>query len=205
MKDSSSNANSFTETSSTAVDLPNSLDHEWEIDVRKSKATLPPFLKSEFKRIAKITRDRAVTVYRHRGKTIARSAKSSPIFVWQNRVKGKKVSYAVNREHPLVKEALGSDTITPSMLERLLRLVEEYIPIQQVWVDAAEGSETQSQPFEDAQSKEVQKMIQMLYKAYLFQGLSHELALDRLHTTEGFGDRYELIETALNNLQNGDG
>ncbi|MCJ7702844.1 MAG: DUF58 domain-containing protein, partial [Anaerolineales bacterium] len=41
------------------VDLTNSLDHEWEIDVRKSKATLPSFLKSEFKRIAKTARDRA--------------------------------------------------------------------------------------------------------------------------------------------------
>ncbi len=183
------------------VDLPNSIDHEWEIDLRKSKARPPPALRNELRRIARTTRDRAVTVYRHRGKTIARSAQSSPTFVWQRRVRSQRVSYVVNREHPLIKKALQADTINPSTLHRLLRLIEEYIPIQQIWVDAAEGSETQSQPFEAAPTEELRTMIRMLYQAYLFHGLSHEEALERLSSTEAFGDHYELIETALGNTQ----
>ena len=183
------------------VDLPNSLDYEWEIDVRKSKARPPAALRNELKRIAKITRDRAVTVYRHRGKTLARSAQSSPIFVWHRRVRSQRVSYVVNRGHPLIKEALQSDAIEPSTFNHLLRIIEEYIPIQQIWVDAAEGSETQSQPFEASPSEEVRMMIRMLYQAYLFHGLSHEEALERLSLTEAFGDHYELIETALGNTQ----
>lgn len=181
------------------VDLPNSMDHEWEIDVRKSKARPPLALREELKRIARITRDRAVTVYRHRGKTIARSARASPIFVWQRQVRSQRVSYLINRGHPLIKEALQADAIENSTLHRLLRLIEEYIPVQQIWVDAAEGDETQSQPFESAISEEVLEMIRMLYRAYRLSGLSHTEALGRLSSTEAFGDRYELVETAIGN------
>ncbi len=183
------------------VDLPNSVDREWQIDVRKSKARPPSALRNKLRKIAKITRDRAVTVYRHRGKTIARNVQSSPIFVWQRRVRSRRVSYVVNREHPLVKEALQADSIDAPKLRRLLRLIEEYIPIQQIWVDAAEGDETQSQPFESAPSEELVEMIQTLYRAYRISGLSHAQALERLSTTEAFGDRYELIETAVGDLQ----
>jgi hypothetical protein len=185
------------------VDLPNFMDHEWEIDVRKSKARPPLALRDELKRIARITRDRAVTVYRHRGKTMARSAQASPIFVWQRRVRSQRVSYVINREHPLIKEALQADADDAPALHRLLRLIEEYIPIQQIWVDAAEGDETQSQPFESAPSEELIGMIQVLYRAYRISGLSHAEALGRLSSTEAFGDRYELIETAVDNITGG--
>lgn len=183
------------------VDLPNSMDHEWEIDVRKSKARPPLALRDDLRRIARITRDRAVTVYRHRGKTIARSAQASPIFVWLRRVRSQRVSYVINREHPLIKEALQADAVDTSTLHRLLRLIEEYIPIPQIWVDAAEGDETQGQPFESAASEELIGMIRMLYRAYRRSGLSHIEALGCLSSTEAFGARYELIETAVGNTQ----
>ena len=183
------------------VDLPNSLDHEWEIDVRKSKARPPLVLRDELNRIARVTRERAVTVYRHRGKTIARGAQASPIFVWQSRVRGQRLSYVINREHPLIKEALQAGTIDTSTLNRLLRLIEEYIPVKQVWVDAADGDEKQSEPFESAASEEVIEMIRMLYRAYRLNGMSHTEARGCLVSTEAFGDRYELIEDAIGNLE----
>lgn len=182
------------------VDLPNSMDKEWDIDVRKSKARPPVFLRDELRRIARITRERAVTVYRHRGKTLARSGQASPIFVWQRSVRSKRVSYVINREHPLIREALQADVLDSSRLHRLLRLIEEYIPIQAIWVDAAEGDETQSQPFDSAPSEELILMIQMLYRAFRISGLSHTEAMARLSSTEAFGDRYELIETAIKDM-----
>ena len=106
----------------------------------------------------------------------------------------------VNREHPLVKKALQADAVDIPTLRSLLRLIEEYIPIQQIWVDAAEGDETQTQPFEHASSEELIGMIQMIYRAHRISGLSHAKALERLSTTEAFGDRHELIEVAVESL-----
>ena len=111
------------------------------------------------------------------------------------------MSYVINREHPLIKKSLQADSIDASTLNRLLRLAEEYIPIQQIWVDAAEGDEMQAQPFESAATMELVEMIQLLYRAYRISGLSHSDSLGRLGSTEAFGDHHELIEPAVDDIQ----
>ena len=182
------------------VDLPNSFDHEWDIDVRKSRASPPLPLQDHLRRIARVTRSRAVEVYRHRGKTISRSISGNPTFVWNKRVTGGKVSYAVNREHPLVRDALVSDSIEPRQFRRILRLIEEYVPVQLIWVDMAEGDESQRQPFESVPDQEIQEMIRALYMALISSGLTHEQAVGRLGTAEIIGNRFEVLEAVLESL-----
>ena len=179
------------------VDIPNSCDHEWSIDVRKSRARPPLSLQDDLLRIARATRRRAVSVYRHRGKIISRGLKSAPTFVWQHRVRSQRVSYVINRDHPLIRNALNSRLVEVKQLRRILRLVEEYVPVQQIWVDAAEGDHSQSLPFESAGDQEVIEMIQAIYLALTASGLSHPEALERLSTVEVVGDRFELIENAI--------
>ena len=48
------------------VDIPNDMDHEWSIDVRKAVAIPPDRLRGELLRIAKATRQKAAEVYRAR-------------------------------------------------------------------------------------------------------------------------------------------
>ena len=179
------------------LDLSNSSDHEWEIDVRKSRARPPLPYRDDLRRIAQAVRKRAVTVYRHRGKTIARTVRNSPVFVWNRQVKRGRVSYVINREHPLVRDALGADS---RRLQQILRLVEEYVPVQQIWVDMAEGDESQFQPFESAREREIVGLIEALYSALIKAGLNHKEALERLGSTEAIGERFELVEPTLHAL-----
>ena len=179
------------------VDIPNFYDHEWGIDIRKSRARPPLALRDDLLRIARATRKRAVGVYRHRGKTISRGLRSSPTFVWQRSVRRQRVSYVINRDHPLIKSVLDGEAVYPKDLRWILRLIEEYVPVQQIWVDAAEGDESQSQPFESAANQEVIGMIQALYHALTESGLSHSEALNKLAAIEAIGERFELIERAL--------
>ncbi len=182
------------------VDLSNASDHDWDIDVRKSQAQPPLRLKQDLLRIAKATRSRAVAVYRNRGKTIARRDKASPTFVWQRRTRGGKVSYIVNREHPLISQALNSHSATEREFRRVIRLIEEYVPVQQIWVDMAEGDEAQGQPFESAREEEIIELIRNLYAALLKAGETHEEALAKMAITEAVGDRFELLEPTIRNL-----
>ncbi len=182
------------------LDLSNSSDHEWEIDVRKSRARPPLPYRDDLRRIAQAVRKRAVTVYRHRGKTIARTVRKSPVFVWQRHVRGNRVSYVINRDHPLVRDALVADRTDSKRLRQILRLVEEYVPVQQIWVDLAEGDESQSQPFESAQEREIVGLIRALYSAFISAGLNHGEALERLGTTEAIGERFELVEPTVDAL-----
>ena len=182
------------------LDLPNSSDHEWEIDVRKSRARPPLEYRDRLRSVAQAVRKRAVTVYRHRGKTIARTAKQSPVFVWQRHVKEKKVSYVINRDHPLVRDILAANSVDSRQLRQILRLVEEYIPVQQIWVDMAEGDESQSDPFESASDQEIVGLICALYSAFINAGLSHRETLERLGSTEAIGERFELVEPTVDAL-----
>ena len=182
------------------LDLSNSSDHEWEIDVRKSRARLPLPYRNDLRRIAQTVRKRAVTVYRHRGKTIARAVRKSPVFVWQRQVRRNRVSYVINREHPLVRDALRTDSVDSRSLKQILRLIEEYVPVQQIWVDMAEGDESQSQPFELAEEREIVGLIQALYSAFINAGLNHREALERLGATEAIGERFELVEPTVDAL-----
>jgi len=50
-----------------AVELPNSLDYDWQIDVTKSRATPPAALRESLLNIAERTRDEAKRVFTHRG------------------------------------------------------------------------------------------------------------------------------------------
>ena len=185
------------------VELPNSLDHEWDIDVRKSRASPPLPLQVHLRRIAQVNRRRAVEVYRHRGKTISRGISGNPTFVWNRRVTTGKVHYEVNREHPLIQEALGAESIDPGQFRRILRLLEEYVPVQQIWLDMAEGDESQRQPFEASPDREIEEMIRALYTALVESGISHEQAVERLGMAEIIGNRFEILETVLERLAGG--
>ena len=185
------------------VDLSNSSDDEWDIDVRKSRARPPLRFRDDLLRIARATRGRAVEVYRHRGKTIARSSRSDPTFVWLRRSRGGRVSYAVNRAHPLISRALNAPSVAGGELRQILRLVEEYVPVQQIWVDMAEGDESQNQPFEAAAGGEVVELIRALYGALTGAGATHDEAMERLVRTEIIGDRFELLESTVCELLEG--
>ena len=48
------------------VDLPNEVDHDWSIDVRKATASPPSRVRNDLERIVKATRGKAVQIYRTR-------------------------------------------------------------------------------------------------------------------------------------------
>ena len=106
----------------------------------------------------------------------------------------------VNREHPLVRDALISDSIGPQQFQRILRLIEEYVPVQHIWVDMAEGDETLSQPFQSARDQEIVDLIRALYSALINSGMTHDEAIQQLGSTDAIGERFELVEPTVKAL-----
>ena len=72
--------------------------------------------------------------------------------------------------------------------------------MQQIWVDMAEGDESQSQPFESARDREIMQLIRSLYTAFTNAGMTHSAALAQLGSTEAIGDRFELVEPTVDAL-----
>jgi hypothetical protein len=178
-----------------AIDLPNALDHDWQINVTKSRATPPPALRDDLRRIALRTREEAKKVYTYRGARLVPQKNSDRIHLWAPMAKHDRVFYQINREHPLVRHTLANTTDAPA-LRALLSLVEETIPLQHIAITATENPASQPEPFEGAQEAEITEAMLQLYRLFLAAGHAPEEARRRLSSQSPF-DQFPALLTTL--------
>jgi hypothetical protein len=174
------------------VEISNKTDNDWHIDVKKSVARPPAAIRKQLRRIADITRRRAVEVYRHRGKAEARQTARPHYFAWKPMVRGDKAFYAINREHPLVEAALKLPSEYGSIIRALLRLLEETVPVEQIWLDVSK-QETHARPFEEVAEREVMSVIREVFLVLRKKGLDAQQARNHLISMDAFSDYHHLI------------
>lgn len=175
------------------VDIPNTLDLDWQIDIKKSVARPPASIRQELKRIANYTRSEAVKIYRHRGKVLQRSLKNDFVMLWEERVRHGKRFYEVNREHPLILEMLNSNPGMKGKINSLLRVIEETVPVPLITLNESERPDTQGKPFEDSSEKELSGLLKLMYDS-LCVNHTPEQAKQQLLFIEPFNEYPELIE-----------
>lgn len=176
-----------------SIDIGNDMDELWQIDVRKSVAVPPLALRAELMRIATYTRQRAVEVYRHRGKAITSLSERGISNVWSQKFKSGKIFYRINENHAAVASALSNPTTKNVRI--LIRLVEETVPIPLIMISASENPESHSAPLESATPKQVADLAIEVYQSLISRGSSRASAIDEVLTTEPFNMYPELIET----------
>ena len=71
------------------IDLPNKLDTDWQIDIKKSTARPPLVSREQIKKYALAVRNRGVEVFRHRGKilTTRKQQEFQPLWLKRNKEK----------------------------------------------------------------------------------------------------------------------
>lgn len=175
------------------VDLPNSLDAVWEIDVTKSRARPPEALKKELLRIGETTRSRAKHVYSHRGAKLNPSNNSDRVFMWEPIAKHDRIRYRLNRDHPLIQDVQRSCGANSS-LGALLRLIEETLPVSLITITDREKPDQTCGPFENAKSSEIYEVIQKVYFSLTSKGMGTNDALLRLSQMDPFQYFPELLE-----------
>jgi len=175
------------------------MDQEWQIDVKKSSALAPPALRSWLTGLAKTVRERAKQVYAHRGKYRPRAAGEEHPYPWKTRQgAGGVFSYRIDRKNPLLKaliESLPSDT--EAQLETLLRLIEETVPVQQIWIDTADNQDGVAGPFEGEAQQKLRKHIQICHEVLCSHGLKPAKAWDQISAFAAFlgSDAHAIIGT----------
>jgi hypothetical protein len=172
------------------IDIPNSMDHLWQLDVKKSTARPPTLIRERLAGLAYGVRQEARSVFSHRGKYGERKRKQEVERPWKA-VRGKSgVRYRIDREHPLAVATRAALTpLQEAHLEAFLAILEETVPIQQIWLDAAESPDDQAKPFSSFSAKRIEQLILMCYQAMReYRSLSHEQAIAELLVREEFGD-----------------
>lgn len=169
------------------IDLPNSADAEWKIDIRKSVARPPPEVRERLTLFAEDVRERARRVFAHRG-TSRKAGKAAPLVqAWAVDHTAAGVRYRVDQSHPAVASVLEQAGDLAPELKAMIRIIEETVPIQQIWLETAEARESPRTGFADAPPAEVRALLQTLFRNLVERkGLSPERAREQLANTEPF-------------------
>ena len=132
----------LTKLSRVRVDMPNGMDAEWKIDVKKASAQLPGPVRKRFRRII----DRIVAgskrVYTERGTKLT---SQSRLPVWQRNQDKNEITYRIDLGHPAFQSfAAALDNDQRCSFSRILKLVEATIPIDSLFSDMGSSPEAVS-------------------------------------------------------------
>ena len=177
------------------VDVPNRLDHDWSIDVTKSRAFPPSALRDELRAIAERTRNLAKRVYSFRGAIVTPGSDAARVLLWEPVSKHDKVTYRLNPEHPLMK-LVSASTSDRAALGALLRLIEETIPSAHITIRNTEEPTSLRGPFDGASDLQVTEVMAQSLRALVKAGYREGEAMERLRALWPF----ELFPDLLNAL-----
>lgn len=165
------------------VDIPSSLDDMWNIDIKKSSATLPDIIKRNLYNCIFDSTGRSKKIIEYRGK---RTSKDDQIYIWERlEMRNKEgFNYKINRE--ILPIAILSNELNKNqliMLENILNCIEDNLPTQMLYLDISKGNEINTFCKED--EKMYTKLIDIIEIA-LDSGWKLEEICKVLKNTEPF-------------------
>ena len=187
------------------LDIPNSADADWKIDIRKSTARPPVPVRPTLTRLAEDTRARARRVFAHRGQAVRLGDNQPVIQAWciEHFIGGTR--YRVDVAHPAVRAVLDEAGALAPQIKTMIRVLEETIPVQRIWLDTTEGRETPRTGFAGDMPAEVKEVLNVIYKNLVSKkGLSPELAREQLLHTEPFHNYPDLVASLPDEIPAGE-
>ena len=175
------------------VDIPNSADAEWKIDIRKSTARPPIHIRYRLVRLAEDIRERARRVFAHRAEAVRIGAEPT-LRAWRAEHFGGSMRYRIDEEHPAVKAVLEQADELGPQVRAMLRIIEETIPVQRIWLDAGESAESTRSAFAGEAPEHVRAVLAVVFQNLVRKkGMSPASAKEHLLRTEPFYNYAELI------------
>jgi len=171
------------------IDITNSDDFDWGIDVKKSTAKPPADCRLILERLGESIRAEARKVYVHRGKK-AHGAASNFEYAW---IKDG-TRYRVNKNHSIVNQILQQSGDFRKQVEFLISILEESVPVERIWLDTAEHQYPQEEYTELEVSATVLPIIEDAFRRVIEERkLSIEDAVSYLLNVEPFDQYPEAI------------
>lgn len=155
----------LTKLSRVRVDIPNSMDADWKIDVKKSSAQLPPVVRDRLKKVIERIQDGSKRTYRKRGQKLVDHER---LPMWHRIQADGQVRYRPNPEHPAF--AHFAESLSPELRRgffNCIALVGASLPVETLHADMA-GTAEQIVPDrvdEDTLAQAVQSTLTVLFGA----------------------------------------
>ncbi len=167
------------------VDIPNTLDDIWNIDIKKQNATIPSIIRTRLTRAVDEAMDIAVKAQTYRGRIEKVDEKTD--YIW-NRVHGRdeQFFYQINRDSRIFDLLKGHvDDETWSRIDMVLEEIEKSLPYQQIYIDKSQSKIIED--FDEKQLAEIKSKAEILISMSVAAGNADvKTIIDTLFLSEPF-------------------
>lgn len=190
----------LTKNARIRVDIPNSLDDIWAIDIKKQNASIPKKILNQMKKTVMDALEISVNQQTYRGRT--NKINDNIDYIWE-RKEGRNDTffYQINRGSKLyqyIREKMSDEDIT--YLDMLITEIEKNIPIQQMYID--KSNEAISVEEADSRLDDLFQMaVAMVNNLQSLRDDSIESIIEDLMKSEPFCHYSKLKELLIKNLQ----
>jgi hypothetical protein len=191
----------LTKLARVRIDIPNSLDHLWALDVKKSTAYPPEAVRAGLRRVVERIAGTSRHVYQFRGRRVPAD---DVTHLWDRVSVRDGIDYRVNRAHPLVaavRETLDERGVTH--LEQLLRATEMSVPTDSLYADMAAERNVQRPPDDDEVAAFLRDLAEQMVDSLGSDGEAVTRLLDGLDRLEPFSAHPLITRKTVEDIRNG--
>lgn len=125
----------LTKNARIRVDIPNTLDDIWSIDIKKQSATIPRRIQQQLKKTVEDSMDISISKQTHRGRK--EKVNDDIDYIW-DRMEGRSNTfyYQINRDSQLykfIRERMTEEDVV--YLDLFIEEIEKNVPTQQIYID----------------------------------------------------------------------
>jgi hypothetical protein len=173
------------------IDFPNSLDEEWTIDIKKSRARPPLIVRERLRQIITKIVSRSVTVHRGRGQKLFQEDQAP---MWERYADHGGIRFTINKQHPLIAALVSK--IAPKekeSLQVLLDAIATSVPLEMIYSDYSTNPHTINK--QKINEKNILELLKKLWEAIYGEDSGDAAAfLQIARSTHLFEGHVEIIE-----------
>ena len=187
----------LTKLSRVRIDIPNSLDAAWKIDVKKASAQPPPPVRQRLRHIIVAMGASSKKAYTKRG---TRLVEENPLPVWTRTQNKSRISYGLASEHPAFLDFVkGLDSESTQKFRRLIDLIVSTLPVDTLFADICGRPEDLVAPPLDKES--FSGNVESVYLTLRQQGVPRGQVEQMMSAAEPFRPRWNEAKRVIANLE----
>lgn len=189
----------LTKLSRVRVDIPNTMDADWKIDVKKASAQMPPVVRERLRKIVERLQGTSKRTYQRRGRKLV-SDENLPL--WNRVLKEGKIIYRPNADHPSIT---GFAEVLPEEFRHSFRaciaLLGSGLPVAALHADMLGSAENVEN--DDTDFLELADMAETAIKELRKIGMSGSDVVRTLCSTEPFLNHKEAVRRLVEDIEQG--
>ena len=183
------------------VDIPNTLDDIWGIDIKKQRAHIPKSIRKRLTRAVDEAMDIAVKAQKYRGRT--EKINNDTDYIWERiKERGGHYTYRINRNSvifELIRSKINEDTWKQLCI--ILGEIENSVPYHQIYIDESQNAIEEINKDNDERIAEILYNAEYLIKYALESGINDRITIiENLFREEPFCNYPELKNKLLEEM-----